>query len=119
MGGGIDNSQSWLAERKGVRDDISPLTSLAPGRLPSLAEMEAEDEIIMQREYAKLMENREATTKRFQERLEREEKENRIAAGNNPETSMDVDQGASSSVRSDYPATVRGVKRTGTEEVFN
>lgn len=109
----MDDSQSWLAARKEVREDISPLTSLAPGRLPSLQEMEAEDEGMMQREYTRLMKSREAT-RGVQERLE---KENRTGAS--PEVSMDVDQGASSAVSSDYPATIRGVKRTDTEEVFN
>jgi len=79
--------------------------------------MEGEDEGIMQREYAKLMESREAT-KRVQERWERG-KENRIIADASPENSMDVDQGASSAVTSDYPATARGVRRIDTEEVFN
>ena len=110
VGGGIGDSQSWLAARKGVQEDISPLTSLAPGRLSSLPEMEAEDEGIMQREYARLMESREAT------RRERQEKENRTAVDVSPETSMDVDQGGLSAAS---PATVRGVKRTDTEEVFN
>jgi len=80
--------------------------------------MEAEDESIMQREYTRLMKGSEATRK-IQEQWERGEKENRIVAGASPETSMDVDQGASSAVSSDYPATVRGVRRTDTEEVFN
>lgn len=97
---------------------MSPLTSLAPGRLSTLPEMEAEDESIMQREYTRLMKGSEATRK-IQEQWERGEKENRIVAGASPETSMDVDQGASSAVSSDYPATVRGVRRTDTEEVFN
>jgi hypothetical protein len=110
----MGDSQSWLAARKGVQEDISPLTSLAP-RLPSLPEVEVEDEGVMQREYAKLMKSREAT-RRVQEQ---QEKENRTATGVSPETSMDVDQGASSAISSDYPATVRGVKRTDTEEVFN
>lgn len=116
MGGGIDNSQSWLAARQGIRDDISPLTSMAPGRLSILPEVEGEDEGIMQREYARLMESREAA-KKVQERWERG-KENRLA-GANPENSMDVDQGASSAISSDYPATARGVRRVDTEEVFN
>jgi len=77
--------------------------------------MEAEDEGITQREYGRLMKSREAT-RRAQDW---EEKENRTAAGVSPETGMDVDQGASSAGSSNYPATVRGVKRTDTEEVFN
>jgi len=117
IGGGIDRSQSWLAARKGIQDDVSPLTSMAPGRLSILPEAEGEDEGIMQREYARLMENREAA-KRVQERWERG-KENRIITGPDPENSMDVDQGASSAVSSDFPATARGVKRVDTEEVFN
>ena len=116
IGGGIDSSQSWLAARQGIRDDISPLTSMAPGRLSILPEVEGEGEGIMQREYAKLMESREAS-KRVQERWERG-KENRIA-GVDPEDSMDVDQGASSAGRSDHPATARVVRRIDTEEVFN
>jgi len=90
---------------------------MAPGRLSILPEVEGEDEGIMQREYARLMESREAA-KKVQERWERG-KENRIIAGDNPESSMDVDQGASSAVSSDYPATTRGVRRVVTEEVFN
>jgi len=117
IGGGIDSSQSWLAARKGVQEDVSPLTSLAPGGLSTLPEMEAEDESIMQREYTRLMKNREPTRK-VQEQWERGEKESRITAGVSPETSMDVDQGASSAISSDYPATVRGFRRTDTEEVF-
>ena len=89
---------------------------MAPGRLSILPEVEGEDEGIMQREYAKLMESRDAA-KRVQERWERG-KENRIV-GVSPEDSMDVDHGASSAVSSDYPATARGVKRVDTEEVFN
>ena len=81
--------------------------------------MEVEDEIVMQREYAKLMESREATTKRFQERRDREEKENRIVAGDDPEMRMDVDQEASSAISTDRPATIRGIERIDTEEVFN
>lgn len=80
--------------------------------------MEAEDESTMQREYARLMKSRE-TTKKVQEQWERREKENCIAAGVTPEASMDVDQGASSAVSLDYPATGRGIRRTDTEEVFN
>ncbi|KAF9648368.1 hypothetical protein BDM02DRAFT_3187227 [Thelephora ganbajun] len=118
IGGGLDDSQSWLAGRRGVREDISPLTSLAPGRLPSLPEMEAEDESIMQREYARLMKGREAARK-VQERWEQVEKENCTAMGLSPEASMDVDQEASSVPSPDYPATVRGLKRTDTDEVFN
>lgn len=119
MGGGFDDSQSWLAARKAVREDVSPLTSLAPGRLSTLPEMEAEDEGIIQREYARLMKSREAA-KRVQEQWQRGEKENHIAVPDvSPEVSMDVDQGASSAVSTDYPATVRGVRRTDTEEVFN
>jgi hypothetical protein len=91
---------------------------MAPGRLSILPEMEAEDESITQREYARLMKSRDAA-RRVQEQWERGEKENRVAAGPSPECSMDVDQGASSAVSSDYPATVRGVRRSGTEEVFN
>lgn len=115
VGGGIDGSQSWLAARQGVREDVSPLTSLAPGRLPSLQEMEAEDEGTMQKEYARLMKNREAA-RRAQEQ---QGKENRTATGASPDDSMDVDQGGPSAAGSDYPATVRCVKRTDTEEVFN
>src|SRR5882757_968602 len=45
IGGGGDDSQSWLGVRKGVREDVSPLSSLAPGKLSILPEMiEAEDE---------------------------------------------------------------------------
>ena len=108
IGGGIDRSQSWLAARNGAHEDVSPLTSLAPGRLSILPEAEVEDENIMQREYTRLMKSRDAT-KRVQVQWEQENKEN----------SMDVDQGASSAGSSDYPATARGVKRTDTEEVFN
>lgn len=114
IGGGIDNSQSWLAERKGVQEDISPLTSMAPGRLSVLPEM-VEDESVIQREYARLMK----TTRRVQEQWERGEKENLTVAGHNLENSMDVDQGASSAVSSDYPVTTGGVRRSGTEEIFN
>lgn len=117
IGGGIDNSQSWLAARNGVRDDVSPLTSMAPGRLSILPEM-AEDESIAQREYARLMKSREAAMV-LQEQWERKEKENRTAAGLDSEHSMAVDQGASSAISSDYPATARGMRRTDTEEVFN
>ena len=84
---------------------------MAPGRLSILPEMEGEDEGIMQREYARLMENREAARK-VQERWERG-KENRA------EDNMAVDQGASSAVSSDYPVTARGVRRINTEEVFS
>ena len=112
---GVNDSQSWLAARQGVREDISPLTSLAPGRLPSLQEMDVEDDGIMQKEYTRLMKSREATRRG----LERGEKENHIGPGVSPETGMDVDQGASSAASSDYPPTVRGIKRIDTEEVFN
>ena len=103
IGAGMERAESWLAERKGVRDDISPLTSWAPGRLPTLAEVEIEDETLMQREYVKLMDSREAN-----QRTWGREKEN-----------QDVDQGASSAVSSGYPAPVRDLRRTDTEEVFN
>jgi len=114
MGG---DSQSWLAARKGVREDVSPLTSLAPGRLSTLPEMEAEDESVIQREYARLMKSRDAARRAH----EKWEKENQTAApGVEPsETSMDVDQGASSAISTDYPATVHGIRRTDTEELFN
>lgn len=78
--------------------------------------MEAEDESIIQREYVRLMESREATRKA---RDRREQEKNGIAVGVSSEAGMDVDQGASSIVSSDYPATVRGIKRTDTEELFN
>lgn len=81
--------------------------------------MEAEDEIVMQREYTKLMESREGTARKFQEQWEREEKEKRVVAGGSLEKNMDIDQGTSSAVGSDYPATARGVKRSYTDEVFN
>ena len=87
---------------------------MAPGRLSILPEVEGEDEGIMQREYAKLMESRDAA-KKVQERWERG-KENRIIAGAEPEDGMAVDQGTSSAVS---PATARGVRRINTEEVFN
>lgn len=77
--------------------------------------MEAEDEGTMQKEYARLMKNREAA-RRAQEQ---QGKENRTATGASPDDSMDVDQGGPSAAGSDYPATVRCVKRTDTEEVFN
>jgi hypothetical protein len=83
-----------------------------------LPEAEAEDESIMQREYERLMKSREETRKLYEGR-EQAEKENRIAAGHSPGASMDVDQGASSAVSTDFPATVRGIRRTDTEEVFN
>jgi len=114
IGGGMERTESWLAERKGVRDDISPLTSLAPGRLPSLAEVEVEDEAIMQREYVKLMDSREATKRAWGR-----EKENQEVGGVGSEVMKDVDQGASSAVSSGHPAPVHGLKRADTEEVFN
>lgn len=113
--GGDDGS--WLATRKGDQEDISPLTSLAPGRLSVLPEIgEAEEDLkITQREYVRLMKSREATLKVW----EQKEKENRNAAGCSTETNMDVDQGTSSTMRTDSPAKVRGLKRVDTEEVFN
>jgi len=110
----MNDSQSWLAARKGVREDVSPLTSLAPGRLSILPEMEAEDESVVQREYARLVESGEVVRRAYEQR-EREGKENHIAA----ESRMDVNQGASSAIGSDYPATARSVRRSDTEEIFN
>ena len=75
--------------------------------------MEAEDEGTMQKEYARLMKNREAA-RRAQE--QQQGKENRTATGVNPDDSMDVDQGGPSAAG---PAAARCVKRTDTEEVFN
>ena len=112
--GGMERAESWLAERKGVRDDISPLTSLAPGRLPSVAEIECEDEALMQREYLKLMDSREATKGAWGR-----EKENHDVGGVGSEVRRDFDQGASSSVNSGHPAPARGLRRADTEEVFN
>ena len=57
--GGLGGSQSWLATRKGVQEDVSPLTSMATGRLSILPEMEVEDESITQ-EYPRLMKSRDA-----------------------------------------------------------
>lgn len=119
VGVGNDGSKSWLAVHKGVTEDVSPLTSMAPGKLPTLPEMEVEDEPIMQREYVRLMNNRD-TARKFQEQWGRENKENRTTADPNPgSSSMAIDQGASSAVSSDCPAAVRGVRRTDTEEIFN
>ena len=112
---GGDDSQSWFAARKAVQEDISPLNSMAPGRLSILPEM-PEDESITQREYARLMESHDAA-RRVHEQWQR--RENRTAAGLDHEDGMAVDQGASSAVSSDYPATTRGLKRINTEEVFN
>lgn len=80
--------------------------------------IEAEDEKTTRQEYARLVMNPEGAMK-VQGQWEQREKENRIAAGLNPETSMDVDEGPSSGVRAKYPATVRRLARTDTEEVFN
>lgn len=110
----MERAGSWLAERKGVRDDISPLTSLAPGRLPSLAEVEVEDETLLQGEYVKLMDSREATKRAWGR-----EKENQDFGGVDSEVRRDVDQGTSSAVRSGHPAPVRDLRRNDTEEVFN
>lgn len=99
------NDGSWLATNRGAREDISPLTSFAPGRLSVLPEVEVEDESVIQREYVRLMKGRE-TTKKVYEQWEQKEKENHTAAGPN----MDVNQGTSS---------IRGIRRTDTEELFN
>ncbi|KAF9788520.1 hypothetical protein BJ322DRAFT_640319 [Thelephora terrestris] len=103
---------SWLATRKGDQEDVSPLTSLAPGRLSVLPEIgEAEEDMkITQREYVRLMRSREAIVKAW------DQKENRNAAGRSAETGMDVDQGVSPAIS---PAKVRGIKRVDTEELFN
>lgn len=116
MIGGDDGS--WLATQKGGQEDVSPLTSFAPGRLSILPEIrEAEDDSsVIQREYVKMIESREVARKVFG----RQEKENLTVAGPNVEaSSMDVDQDVSSTVYAENGVAARVITRTDTEEVFN
>lgn len=113
VAGGDDGS--WLTTHREVREDVSPLTSFAPGGLSMLPEVEVEVESNIQGEYVSLMKSREEDRKV----LERE-KENRTVGGPIVESTMGVNQAANSSmVRADYPVRVRGVRRTDSEEVFN
>lgn len=81
-----------------------------------LPEAEVEDEsTTLQREYTKLMENRDPVKRRWGQM----EKENHIAAGQSTEAGVDVDQVASSVVGTDHRPDTRGLKKIDTEEVFN
>lgn len=83
-----------------------------------LPEVGVEDEGIVQGEYVSLTKISEVA-RTIHERREQREKENHTAAGPTTGSNTDVNQRASSSVRADYPAIVRGIMRTDTEEVFN
>jgi hypothetical protein len=83
-----------------------------------LPEVEVEDESVMPTEYVALMKSHEVVRK-VDEEWSQTEKEKDAFAGSIAEPGKDLDQGASSVVRADDPATVRGLRRTDTEEAFN
>jgi hypothetical protein len=85
--------------------------------LPEIREAE-EDPNTIQREYMRSLESREVAKKAF-ERREQMGKENQIVGGLEAEISMDVDEGPSTIPGTKHATTVRGIRRTDTEELFN